>query len=163
MGLSGGLFGSNQTISTLDPTQRLSFNSLVNSYQRQMAQGPEADTAAVDSYLKTTVNPDIIRNANDSMNQAKANMGSGFWGSEKLSALARLQRQKNEALDTARATAMETERQNAQNRYDAARQGLAGLMNVQTMAQQRRPGLLDYTNQAMGTAANAAALYKGMK
>ena len=163
MGLFGGLFGSNQTISTLDPAQRLSFNSLVNSYQRQMAQGPEADTAAVDSYLKKTVNPDIIRNANDSMNQAKANMGSGFWGSEKLSALARLQRQKNEALDTARATAMETERQNAQNRYDAARQGLAGLMNVQTMAQQRTPGLLDYTNQITGTAANAAALYKGMK
>lgn len=163
MGLFNGIFGGNETISTLDPNQRLSLNSLMNSYQRQMAQGSGPDTEAVDSYLKKTVNPNIIRNANDSMNEAKANMGSGFWGSEKLSALARLQRQKNEALDSARATAMETERQSAMNRYDQARQGLAGLTNIQTMAQQRKPGLLDYANQTMGTAANAKALYKGMK
>ena len=162
MGLAG-LFGGNETISTLDPGQRMAYNSLLNSYQRQMAQGAGPDTEAVNSYLKKTINPDIIRNANDSMNQAKANMGSGFWGSAKLSALASLQRQKNESLDSAQATAMETERQNAQNRYDQARQGLSGLMNVQTMAQQYKPGLYDYANQTVGTAANAAALYKGMK
>ena len=163
MGSFGGLFGSNQTISTLDPSQRLGFNSLMNSYQRQMAQGSGPDTEAVDAYLKKTINPDIIRNSDDAMNQAKANMGTGFWGSEKLSALARLQRQKNDSLDTARATAMENERQSALNRYDQARQGLSGLMNVQTMAQQRQPGLLDYTNQITGTAANGMAMYKGMK
>ena len=163
MGLYGGIFGGNETISTLDPNQRLSMNSLMNSYQRQMAKGSGPDTEAVDAYLKKTVNPDIIRNANDAMNQAKANMGTGFWGSEKLSALARLQRQKNDSLDTSRATAMENERQSALNRYDQARQGLSGLMNVQTMAQQRNPGLLDYANTGMGTAANGMALYKGMK
>ena len=159
---SGGIFGSNSTISTMDPNQRLSFNSLINSYQRQMANGSDPDTESVNAYLKKTINPDIIRNADESMNQAKANMGSGFWGSNKLSALASLQRQKNESLDSAQATAMETERQNAQNRYDQARQGLSGLMNVQTMAQQYNPGFLDRTNQVVGTVSNAAGLAKNM-
>ena len=163
MGLFNGIFGGNEMISTLDPNQRLSMNSLMNSYQRQMAKGSGPDTEAVDAYLKKTVNPDIIRNANDAMNQAKANMGTGFWGSEKLSALARLQRQKNDSLDTARATAMETERQNAQTRYDNARTGLAGLVNMQTQAQQYKPGLFDYANQTVGTVANSVALYKGLK
>lgn len=163
LGSLGGLFGSNEMISTLDPNQRLSMNSLMNSYQRQIAQGSGPDAEAVNAYLKKTINPDIVRNANESMNQAKANMGTGFWGSEKLSSMARLQRQKNDSLDSAKATAMEAERQSAMQRYDQARQGLSGLVNVQTQAQQRKPGLLDYANQLTGTAANGMSLYTGMK
>ena len=161
MGLN--LFGGSGMVSTLDPNQRLSYNSLMSSYQRQLAQGYGPDTEAVDKYLSGTINPKIQREYQDSVNEAKANMGTGFWGSEKLSALARLQRQKNESLDNARATAMENERQSAFNRYETARQGLAGLTNMQTQAQQYKPGLLDYGNQLMGTGANAAAMYYGLK
>ena len=161
MGLN--IFGGSDMVSTMNPNQQLSFNSLMSSYQRQLAQGSAPDTEAVDKYLSGTINPKIQRGYQDSVNEAKANMGTGFWGSEKLSALARLQRQKNESLDNARATAMENERQSAFNRYETARQGLAGLANMQTQAQQYKPGLFDYGNQMMGTAANAAAIYKGMK
>lgn len=163
MGLTSSIFGGNQMISTMNPNQQMSFNSLMNDYQRQVNRGPQADTEAVNRYLNSTINPEIRRNYDDAMNQAKANMGAGFWGSEKLSALARLQQQKNDALDTARATAMETERQNAQTRYDNARAGLAGLVNMQTQAQQYKPGLFDYANQTVGTVGNSVALYKGMK
>lgn len=161
MGLS--LFGGSSMVDTMNPNQQLSFNSLMSSYQRQLAQGSGPDREAVDKYLNGTINPKIQRQYQDSVNEAKANMGTGYWGSEKLSALARLQRQKNEALDNARETAMENERQSAFNRYESARQGLAGLTNMQTMAQQYKPGVFDYANQAMGTAANGVALYKGMK
>ena len=58
---------------------------------------------------------------------------------------------------------MESERQNAQNRYAQAQQGLAGLLNVQTQAREYQPGMLDYANKLAGTGANMAAMYYGMK
>ena len=158
----GGIFGSGETVSTLDPTQRQSMNSLMNEYQRQINNGPQVNKQAVENRLNNIINPEIRRNSDEAVNQAKANMGSGFWGTDKLSALAKLQRMRNDTLASARTNEFENERQAAQMRYANAQQGLSGLMNVQTQAIQRKPGMLDYANQLMGTAANGAAIYSAM-
>lgn len=161
MGLN--IFGGSKPVSTLDPSQQASMSSLMNEYRRQLFRGSGPDTEAVDNYLRGTVNKEINRNADDAVTQTMGSLGANMWGSEKASALARLHQQRNDALNSARATAMETERQNAQNRYAQAQQGLAGLLNVQTQAKEYQPGMLDYANKLAGTGANIASLYYGMK
>ena len=156
-----GFFGETKAVSTLSGGQQQGMDELMADYRRQILNGPQADYGAVDRYLSARVNPEINKNYDNSWSQQKASMGTNFWGSDKISALARLQKNRDDALSGAKATAYENERQSAQNRYDSARQGLSGLMNVQTKAYMQKPGFIDKASQVAGLGANLAAIGTG--
>ncbi len=166
MGMFGGMtkkiFGGSDMISTMTPEQQAAYSGLIGGYQKDIAKGPQADTKAVGTYLDNVINPEITKNANRNIDESMGQMGTNFWGTSRLSALGRLQQQRSDDLNSARFTAMENERNNAQNRYDNARAGLSGLMNVQTQALQHKAGFFDYANQAIGTVANIASIYSAL-
>ena len=162
-GMTKKIFGGSDMISTMTPEQQAAYSGLLSGYQRDISKGPQADTKAVGSYLENVINPEITKNANRNIDESMGQMGTNFWGTSRLSALGRLQQQRSDALNSARFTAMENERNNAQNRYDNARAGLSGLMNVQTQALQHKAGFLDRTNALMGTAANGLKIYNALK
>ena len=166
MGMFGGMtkkiFGGSDMISTMTPEQQAAYSGLIGGYQKDIAKGPQADTKAVGSYLENVINPEITKNANRNIDESMGQMGTNFWGTSRLSALGRLQQQRSDALNSARFTAMENERNNAQNRYDNARAGLSGLMNVQTQALQHKAGFFDRANQVIGTGANLASIYSAL-
>ena len=158
-GMTKKIFGGSDMVSTMTPEQQAAYSGLISGYQKDIAKGPQADTKAVGTYLDNVINPEITKNANRNIDESMGQMGTNFWGTSRLSALGRLQQQRSDDLNSARFTAMENERNNAQNRYDNARAGLSGLMNVQTQALQHKAGFLDRANQVIGTGANIAEIY----
>ena len=96
----------------------------------------------------------------NSVPRLQSQMGQNFFGNAKQSILKDAAQNQQDLLDQQTAEMIYNENQDARLRQQQARQGLQGLVDIDSLAYTEKPGIFDQAGQLIGSAAAIQSAYK---
>ena len=159
-GVTGAVFGENQTYDTLNDYQKGVMNQLGQAYSDDVAAGVNPDYSISQNYFKDGIQKQALKGFDTGMQKdIDAGFANSMSGTGNIMASARGLGGLQNELQAKRVGLDYQELLGARERLNAARQGLAGLSNVTTKAQVSKPGLLSGAAQGVGLAASAQSMF----
>ena len=95
----------------------------------------------------------------NSVPRLQSQMGQNFFGNAKQSILKDAAQKQQDLLDRQTAEMVYNENQDARLRQQQARQGLQGLVDINSLAYTTKPGIMDQAGQLLGSAAAIQGMY----